>query len=110
VSAPAPYRSPAADGFASAVRRLEGQVGHWTSARWAARSAAERVHALVQRLADLTAEAEGEPARSVPRLVHDTALPDQLVVVAGDLLATQADDTVLERAAEAVRTTSASLD
>ena len=43
--------------------------------------------ALVQQLADLAADAEGEPPRAVPRLDNDLALPDQLRVVAADLLA-----------------------
>ena len=44
------------------------------------------MHALVQDLADVCAEAEGEPKRKVPRLPGDTHLPDQLQVVGLDLL------------------------
>jgi len=48
---------------------------------------AARVHLLAQRLADAAAAAEGAPARRVPRLENDLALPDQVRVLAGDLLA-----------------------
>jgi hypothetical protein len=83
---------PGAAEFARAVSRLVNQVSHWTPPRWAASSAsggtrAEVVHALVQRIADLAADAEGQPRRPVPRLDSDLALPDQLRVVAADLLA-----------------------
>jgi hypothetical protein len=72
-----------------AVRRelelLRNAVSHWGPPRWVGR--AERVHRLVQRLADLAADAEGEPRRPVPRLDNDLALPDQLRVVVADLIA-----------------------
>ena len=41
----------------------------------------------MQRIADLGADAEGEPRRPVPRLA-DTALADQLAVVVDDVLRT----------------------
>jgi hypothetical protein len=64
------------------------------------------VHALVQHLADLDADAEGEPRRPVPRLPHDTAIPDQLKVVTADLLAAGAPTDVLAAAtAEVTETT-----
>ncbi|WP_081687525.1 hypothetical protein [Glycomyces tenuis] len=44
------------------------------------------MHALVQALADVCAEAEGEPRRPVPRLASDLHLPEQLQVVGLDLL------------------------
>jgi hypothetical protein len=44
------------------------------------------MHALVQALADLAADAEGQPHRPVPRLSGDMQLPDQLQVVGLDLL------------------------
>ncbi|MGI5245501.1 hypothetical protein [Dactylosporangium sp. CA-139066] len=73
-----------------AVRKLIGQVSHWTPPRWAASSLsgasrADLMHDLVQWMADRCAEAEGRPARPVPRLDNDLALPDQLRVVAADL-------------------------
>ena len=78
---------------------LVGQIAHWTAARWAARG--DAVHALVQRLADAGARAEGEPSREVPRLA-DTALPDQLRVVVADLVAAQPPADVLDQLAEDV--------
>jgi hypothetical protein len=83
-----------------AVDRLVNQVGHWQQNRWSA-SRADRVHELVQQVADLAAEAEGEPCRAVPRLA-DLVLPDQLRVVSDDLVAAGAAETVLTAAAEAV--------
>jgi hypothetical protein len=58
----------------------------------------------VQRLADLAADAEGEPRREVPRLEHDTALPHQLAVLANDLLAA-GDGAALDAAVPAVTDT-----
>jgi len=85
-----------------AVRRelelLRNTVSHWGPRRWEGRAA--RVHALVQRIADLTAAAEGEPPRRVPRLDNDLALPDQLRVVVADLVSVERDPAVLIAAAE----------
>jgi hypothetical protein len=72
--------------FRTAVDRLLNQVGHWEQSRWAAAGRADVVYALVQRLADLGADAEHRPRRPVPRL-SDLLLPDQLRVMADDLLA-----------------------
>lgn len=44
------------------------------------------MHALVQALADIAADAEGQPRRPVPRLPNDMQLPDQLQVIGLDLL------------------------
>ncbi|WP_436523716.1 hypothetical protein [Actinoplanes sp. HUAS TT8] len=91
--------------FAVAIDRLLTQVRHWEETRWKAsagsRSKADLAYGLVQRLADLGAEAENHPPREVPR-VHDLVLPDQLRVVADDLLAAAPSDAVLTRAATAV--------
>ncbi|MEU7608696.1 hypothetical protein [Micromonospora sp. NPDC049204] len=98
-----------------AVRLLVGQVGHWQQPRWAAVATtgnvprADLVHRLVQELANLAADAEGEPRRSVPRLDNDLALPDQLRVVTADLRATGAGDEVLARAAAEVTATRSAL-
>jgi hypothetical protein len=46
------------------------------------------VYDLIQRFADWAADLEGQPRREVPRLDTDLALPDQLRVVATDLVAT----------------------
>ncbi|MFG2038302.1 hypothetical protein [Dactylosporangium sp. NPDC048998] len=81
---------PDEDQLGAAVRKLVGQVSHWTPPRWAASawsgaSRAALMHDLVQWMADRCAEAEGRPALPVPRLDNDLALPDQLQVVAADL-------------------------
>jgi hypothetical protein len=70
--------------FATSVERLHNQVRHWEGQRWKAK--ADQMYALVQRLADLGADAEARPRRTVPR-EHDMILPDQLRVVADDLIA-----------------------
>jgi hypothetical protein len=100
-----------------AVDRLVGRVAHWTPTRWTkpasdtGKTRAERVHDLVQRLADAAADAEGAPRRAVPRLGNDLALPDQLRVVTNDALnACVARPDVLADLAAAVRATSNALD
>jgi hypothetical protein len=52
------------------------------------------VHGLVQRLADTAADAEGIPHRMVPR-PGDLILPDQLRVIADDLIAARASEDAL---------------
>jgi hypothetical protein len=89
--------------FARAVQRLLDRTSHWTPARWSQRDRADVVHGLIQRLADAGAEAEGRPARPVPRLASDLALPDQLRVMAADLRAAGANEPVLTAATDAVR-------
>ncbi|MDG4779252.1 hypothetical protein O7614_06285 [Micromonospora sp. WMMD961] len=97
------------------VRLLVRQIGHWEQPRWAAAattgnvSRADLVHRLVQEIANLAADAEGEPRRTVPRLDNDLALPDQLRVVTADLLAAGAGDEVLTRAAAEVTATRSAL-
>lgn len=63
------------------------------------------MHRLVQQVANLAADAEGEPRRTVPRLDNDLALPDQLRVVAADLLAAAPPAPVLAAAAAEVTAT-----
>ena len=87
--------------FAISVERLHGQVRHWEQPRWKGKS--EQMYGLVQLLADLGADAEGRPRRAVPR-EHDMILPDQLRVMADDLLATDPSPLVMAEAAEAVNT------
>lgn len=106
-----------ADELAMAVVRLVNQVSHWTPPRWAASSVsasgptkaeiskAEIMYGLVQRIADLAADVEGQPHRVVPRLDTDLALPDQLRVVTADLVAAGPDGAVLRRAVELVAET-----
>jgi hypothetical protein len=86
-----------AEQLRTAVDRLIRQVMYWTPPRWRAASSvsgltrADLVHDLVQRIADLAADVEGQPRRPVPRLDNDLALPDQLVVVTGDLMRASPD-------------------
>ncbi|MEV1144947.1 hypothetical protein [Micromonospora sp. NPDC049799] len=102
-------------GLEQAVELLVRQVGHWQQPRWAAPaetgnvSRADLVHRLVQEIANLVADVEGLPRRTVPRLDNDLALPDQLRVVAADLLAAGAPADVLARAADEVTATRAAL-
>ncbi len=104
---------------------LVNQVAHWMQPRWSAGGRGARVHALVQRLADLAAIVEGAVAegtvaegtvaegtvagggatRVVPRLDGDLVLPDQLRVVTVDLLALDPPGSVLGEALAAVRET-----
>ena len=93
-----------ADEFAASVRKLVGQVSHWTPSRWAASSRAVLMYGLIQTLADRTADAEGEPRRVVPRLANDLALPDQLRVVAADAIAAGAADEASLALVRSVRT------
>ncbi|MEU4715484.1 hypothetical protein AB0F73_17740 [Micromonospora purpureochromogenes] len=98
-----------------AVELLVRQVGHWQQPRWAAIaeggnvSRADLVHRLVQELANLGADAEGEPRRNVPRLDNDLALVDQLRVVAADLVAAGTPEATLARAAAEVAATRSAL-
>jgi hypothetical protein len=85
--------------FAGSVDRLHNQVRHWEQPRWQGK--ADQVYGLVQLIADLGADAEGQPRRPVPR-EHDLILPDQLRVVADDLIAAAPPPQVLAEAAAAV--------
>jgi hypothetical protein len=102
----------AADRLVRAVERLVGQVAHWQPGRWATSGAAggasaagvegtraDRVYALVQRLADRGADAAGRPHRPVPRL-GDLVLPDQLRVITDDLVTEGAPEDALTAAAD----------
>ncbi len=64
-------------------------------------SRAEVVRGLARRLAELGAEAEGRPGRVLPH-VHDMVLPDQLRVLADDILAADPSADLLHRAAAEV--------
>jgi hypothetical protein len=104
----------AAESFRLAVTRLVGRTAHWTPPRWQVATAAgvaraDAVHGLVQAVADLAADAEGQPRRPVPRLDNDLAIPDQLRVVAADLIAAAAPAGVLRAATERVVTLSRAL-
>jgi hypothetical protein len=95
--------------FTTSVERLLTQIGHWERGRWSTRppaapgtapSRSDIVYALVQRLADLCADAERRPHRRVPRL-SDLVLRDQVRVMADDLLATSSDEAI-QQATDAV--------
>ncbi len=88
--------------FRTSIDRLLTQVGHWEQSRWAhPPTKADTVYALVQHLADLTADAEGRPHRRVPRM-SDLILADQLRVMADDLLSASAPAETLRDATTAV--------
>ena len=93
--------------FATSVDRLHNQVRHWEQGRWWSRTAGatatrgDLTYALIQHLADLGADAEHRPRRLLPR-EHDMVLPDQLRVLADDLLAAAPSDPVLAEATAAV--------
>ena len=75
----------------------------WTPARWAAAappwgSRGDLVLHLAQDLADLAADAEGAPRRALPALDSELARPDQLAVVADDLVRAGAAPAVLRAA------------
>ncbi|MEV3935530.1 hypothetical protein AB0K52_06065 [Glycomyces sp. NPDC049804] len=83
------------------MRRVVEGTRHWSPARWSSR--ADAMHALLQALADLTADAEGRPHRPVPRLPNDMNLPDQLQVIGLDLLEVELTEEQRARIAEAIR-------
>jgi len=114
VTRPGPVDPPAGlvapDRLARAVDQLLNQISHWTPSRWAASRGvrADQVHALAQALADAEARCTGRAVRPVPRLESDTVLPDQIRVLAADLLAAGPDPDTLAtalRTVEATRTT-----
>lgn len=83
-------------------RSLVQRLRLWTPARWAAAAAphgtrGDLVHHLVQDLADLAAQVEGQPRRAVPRL-DDLGLADQLAVVSDDLVRADPPDEVARAA------------
>jgi hypothetical protein len=105
----------AAATFTTSINRLLAQVSHWQQPRWssaalgepgeaAPRTRADVVFALVQRLADLGADAEHRDRRPVPR-EHDLILPDQLRVMSADLLTADPPDELLSEAAAATDNT-----
>jgi hypothetical protein len=90
-----------AEEFTTSVDRLLAQVRHWQQSRWRKAGRADRVYALVQRLADLGADTEHRPRRPVP-WVGELVLPDQLRVMADDLLAAEPPADVVWRATDEV--------
>ncbi|HIW60976.1 MAG TPA: hypothetical protein H9881_00825 [Candidatus Stackebrandtia excrementipullorum] len=95
-------------------RVIQGTAG-WTPARWrlpAPEGRVDRVavmRALIQELADLVAEAEGAPRRTVPPPAFETGLGDQLAVMVSDLMAVDPCPRRCEAAISAIRRTHAGL-
>jgi hypothetical protein len=93
--------------FAASVDRLHNQVRHWEQGRWWTHlpgdttTRGDVMYALIQRLADLGADAESRPRQPVPR-EHDMVLPDQLRVLADDILAAAPPGPLLAEATAAV--------
>jgi len=92
-----------ATALTSATRRLAGRFSRWTQPRWAVssrsgRSRADIAHELLQEIADLAADAEGLARRPVPTLAPDSAMGDQLRVLAADLIAAKPSGEILARA------------
>jgi len=99
----------AAASFTSSINRLLAQVSHWEQPRWSSPAGgpatrADVVFTLVQRLADLGADAEGRERRPVPR-EQDLVLADQLRVMAADIVDATPADALLSEATAAVDTT-----
>lgn len=99
------------DSFGREYRRVADQVAHWTPARWrlpvdsdvpGGPTRGDAMHDLVQTLADIDAEVEAEPQRTLPRLPHDTALCDQLRVVGTDLVAAEPNPVAIAAARNAI--------
>lgn len=103
----APGSAPV-DELLMVANRLIERVANWTPARWSA-TRAESMHGLVQRLADLTADVEGQPRRDVPRLENDLALRDQLRVMVGDLVCASPPGPIVAEATDLVRQVNRSL-
>ncbi|WP_163511370.1 hypothetical protein [Fodinicola acaciae] len=80
--------------------RLLNATAGWSARRW--RPYAERMHAALQELADLDADAEGISRRELPPPDNDEVLPMQLAVLVDDLLRAEASDQTLRRAVEIV--------
>jgi hypothetical protein len=95
-----------------AIGRVVEGTRHWSPARWASQGGTAKagvMHALVQALADLTADAEGRERRPVPRLPNDMHLPDQLQVIGLDLLEADLTEAQAAEAEALIRTARAAL-
>jgi hypothetical protein len=88
------------------------RLRRWTRESWTVEvgdgTRGDVTAAVVQRLADLGADAEGQPRRTVPRLA-DISLADQLTVMVDDLLRT-ADPAALHAATAELTSLRATLD
>ncbi|MFG1921172.1 hypothetical protein [Cryptosporangium sp. NPDC048952] len=111
------------DRFRRSVDRLTTLLSYWTPPRFSAAASpsladaasavspaamtpspveggatvAGCLHLVVQALADLGADAEGQPRRAVPRMAEPGTLVDQLTVLGNDLVAAGADASELDR-------------
>ena len=87
------------------VEMLARQTSQWTPARWSAvaepgtPSRAELVYGLIQRIADLAAEVEGQHRREIPPMESPLLLIDQLRVMAADLILAGAPEGLTHAAA-----------
>ena len=86
------------------ARELLPRLRRWDSASWSVpadlpgeQTRADVAAAVLQRLADVAADAEGQPRRTVP-LLAEVSLADQLTVMVDDILRT-ADPAALRAAA-----------
>lgn len=79
------------------------RLARWSPTRWSTDGRAERVHEVVQQLADLGADVEGRPRRHVPPPGLGGTLADQLSVVIHDVLAAEPDAAVLRAARTTLR-------
>jgi len=95
-------------------RRVINGTAGWAPARWRLKTGEETgvgdgdtratvMIELIQKLADLAADAEGRPRRVVPPPDHDTGLCDQLAVMSADLLGTDPDESTRASALAAIR-------
>ena len=98
-----PWPQGRTDGPVALLRResrsLVQRLRLWTPARYAAAAPpwgtrGELVRHLAQACADVAADLEGEPRRTVPRLDSDLGLADQLAVTSDDVVRAQPDDAV----------------
>lgn len=101
------------DSIEQAIKRLITGTNHWSPARWRQGQPphAESVAGLVQALADVVADAEGQPRRPVPEVEVPMTLVAQLAVMARDLRAVERELTEEQRGAvlEAIAATRADI-
>lgn len=79
------------------ISSLVSRLRLWTPARWAATcdpwgTRADLGRHLAQSWADLGADREGQPRRTLPALVPDLLVVDQLAVTGDDLIRTVPDE------------------
>jgi hypothetical protein len=104
--APARARSSVPAGSPIAASSARAKTGRGTRRVPAASrpTKGDSLYALVQHLADLAADAEGNPHRPVSR-PGDLALPDQFRVMSDDLIAAAPSDEALRLATDDINAT-----